>query len=49
MSKESLLDNLAPLAQAHVPILHLCGSLDPALADKHPSRGKESTGPLAGR
>lgn len=28
------LDNLAPLARAHVPILHLCGSLEPTLADQ---------------
>jgi len=31
MSKEPLLDNLAPLAKANVPLLHICGSLDPAL------------------
>jgi pimeloyl-ACP methyl ester carboxylesterase len=31
MSKGSLIENLAPLAQAGVPILHICGSLDPAL------------------
>ena len=31
--KMKLLDALAPLAQAGVPILHVCGSLDPALAD----------------
>jgi hypothetical protein len=31
MSNAPLLDNLAPLAQANVPLLHLCRSLDPAL------------------
>lgn len=31
MSKTPLLDNLAPLAKAGVPLLHVCGSLDPAL------------------
>ncbi len=30
MSKEQPLDNLAPLAKAGVPLLHVCGSLDPA-------------------
>jgi hypothetical protein len=34
MSKAPLLDNLAPLAKAGVPLLHVCGSLDPALADQ---------------
>jgi pimeloyl-ACP methyl ester carboxylesterase len=34
MSKSPLLDNLAPLAKAGVPLLHVCGSLDPAL-DAH--------------
>lgn len=29
----ALLDNLGPLAKAGVPVLHVCGSLDPALAD----------------
>src|SRR5438128_3061598 len=29
MSKTSLLDNLASLAKAGVPLLHVCGSLDP--------------------
>ena len=28
------LDNLAPLAKANVPILHVCGSLDPALDEQ---------------
>lgn len=32
MTKVSLLDNLAPLAKAGVPIMHISGSLDPALA-----------------
>ena len=31
MSKTPLLENLAPLAKAGVPLLHVCGSLDPAL------------------
>lgn len=31
MSKTQPLDNLAPLAKAGVPLLHVCGSLDPAL------------------
>jgi pimeloyl-ACP methyl ester carboxylesterase len=31
MSKAPLLENLAPLAKAGVPILSVCGSLDPAL------------------
>ena len=34
MSKTPPLDNLAPLAKAGVPLLHVCGSLDPAL-DAH--------------
>jgi hypothetical protein len=33
MSKTVLLDNLAPLAKAGVPIMHVCGSLDPWLRD----------------
>lgn len=33
MSKAPLLENLAPLAKAGVPILSVCGSLDPALND----------------
>ncbi|MGA2501488.1 MAG: alpha/beta hydrolase [Tepidisphaeraceae bacterium] len=31
MSKAQPLDNLAPLAKAGVPLLHVCGSLDPQL------------------
>jgi pimeloyl-ACP methyl ester carboxylesterase len=31
ISKAPLLDNLAPLAKAGIPLLHVCGSLDPAL------------------
>ncbi len=31
MSKTPPLDNLAPLAKAGVPLLHVCGSLDPGL------------------
>jgi pimeloyl-ACP methyl ester carboxylesterase len=34
MSKTPLLDNLAPLAKAGVPLLHVCGSLDPWLKDQ---------------
>ncbi len=33
MAKTQPLDNLAPLAKAGVPLLHVCGSLDPWLAD----------------
>ena len=33
MSGARLIDSLAPLAKAGVPILHLCGSLDPLLKD----------------
>lgn len=33
MSKKPLLENLAPLAKAGVPILSVCGSLDPSLDD----------------
>jgi pimeloyl-ACP methyl ester carboxylesterase len=33
MSKTPPLDNLAPLARSGVPILHVCGGLDPWLAD----------------
>jgi pimeloyl-ACP methyl ester carboxylesterase len=34
MSKTPPLDNLAPLAKACVPLLHVCGSLDPCLKDQ---------------
>jgi hypothetical protein len=33
MAKTPLVDNLAPLAKAGVPLLHICGSLDPQLND----------------
>ena len=33
MSKAPLLDDLSPLAKAGVPLLHVCGSLDPWLND----------------
>jgi hypothetical protein len=33
MSKTQPLDNLDPLARAGVPLLHVCGNLDPALSD----------------
>jgi pimeloyl-ACP methyl ester carboxylesterase len=49
MSKAPLLDNLAPLAKAAVPILHVCGSLDPALSDNTQAaekRYKELGGPI---
>ena len=31
LSKMPLIDNLAPLAKAGIPLLHVCGSLDPHL------------------
>jgi len=34
LAKMQPLDNLAPLAKALVPILHLCGSLDPWLSEQ---------------
>ncbi len=34
MTKTPPLDNLGPLAKAGVPLLHVCGSLDPALNDQ---------------
>jgi hypothetical protein len=34
MTKKPLLDNLAPLAKAGVPIIHVCGALDPWLEDQ---------------
>jgi pimeloyl-ACP methyl ester carboxylesterase len=33
MAKTQPLDNLAPLAKAGVPLLHVCGSLDPSLGN----------------
>jgi hypothetical protein len=33
MSKTPLLEDLSPLAKAGVPLLHVCGSLDPGLND----------------
>jgi pimeloyl-ACP methyl ester carboxylesterase len=33
MAKTQPIDNLAPLAKAGIPILHVCGSLDPWLND----------------
>jgi hypothetical protein len=33
LSKSPLLDNLAPLAKAGVPLIHVCGRLDPWLKD----------------
>jgi len=29
-----VLDNLEPLAKAGIPLLHVCGKLDPALKDQ---------------
>jgi hypothetical protein len=34
LSKKVLVESLAPLAKAGVPLLHVCGSLDPALKDQ---------------
>jgi hypothetical protein len=34
ISKTQPLDNLSPLAKAGVPLLHVCGSLDPWLKDQ---------------
>ena len=34
MSKTPPIDNLAPLAKAGVPLIHVCGSLDPWLDDQ---------------
>jgi hypothetical protein len=34
MSKKPPLENLAPLAKAGVPIIHVCGALDPWLEDQ---------------
>ena len=34
MTKAQPLDNLAVLARAGVPVLHVCGSLDPLLASQ---------------
>jgi len=34
MSKTPPIDNLAPLARAGVPLIHVCGSLDPWLNDQ---------------
>jgi pimeloyl-ACP methyl ester carboxylesterase len=34
MSKKVLAESLAPLAKAGVPLLHVCGSLDPGLKDQ---------------
>jgi hypothetical protein len=33
LGKTQLLDNLAPLAKANVPLLHVCGNLDPWFND----------------
>ena len=49
MSKRAPLDNLSSLAKAGVPLLHVCGSLDPALNDHTRAvekRYKELGGPI---
>ncbi len=33
LAKSQPLDNLAPLAKANVPLLHVCGTLDPWFKD----------------
>jgi hypothetical protein len=33
MAKTQPIDTLAPLAKAGIPVLHVCGSLDPWLKD----------------
>ena len=43
MSDASLIENLAPLAQAGVPIMHVCGSLDPAFAQNTKAAQKKYT------
>jgi pimeloyl-ACP methyl ester carboxylesterase len=34
MAKAPLLENLSPLAKAHVPLLHVCGTADPWFASQ---------------
>ena len=49
MSKKPPIDNLAPLAKAGVPLIHVCGSLDPWLDDQTrvvEKRYKELGGPI---
>ena len=49
MSKTPPIDNLAPLARAGVPLIHVCGSLDPWLDDQTrvvEKRYKELGGPI---
>jgi hypothetical protein len=49
MSKNSPLDQLAALAKAGVPLIHVCGSLDPWLNDQTrvvEKRYKELGGPI---
>jgi len=45
--KKALVDNLNPLAKAGVPILHVCGSLDPWL-DRDNAGGGEKYKELGG-
>lgn len=48
MSKTQPIDNLAPLAKARVPLIHVCGSLDPAYKEHTKvveQRYKELNGP----
>jgi hypothetical protein len=50
MSKKVLAESLAPLAKAGVPLLHICGSLDPGLKDQTlvvENRYKELGGQIA--
>ncbi len=49
MSKTPALDNLAPLARAGVPLLHVCGSLDPWLAGQTRVAEQSDTKNWAGR
>jgi hypothetical protein len=40
LAKVQPLDNLAPLAKAKVPLMHVCGSLDPQLKENTPEAEK---------
>jgi hypothetical protein len=49
MTKKPPIDNLAPLAKAGVPLIHVCGSLDPWFTDQTrvvEKRYKELGGPI---
>ena len=43
MTKAQPLDNLAVLAKAGVPLLHVCGSLDPMLKEPDAARPRNAT------